>query len=128
MSSCFLAGFFGASAGAAGKVTFESGEDVEGRCLAVLGWTCCPDLVFPLRLLSALLLVSCNVLTLHHFNRALQASSATVQASVVTTAVNLVVTVRKDQELWKKKHIVGVIKINPHFSRHSMVGLCLMRS
>ena len=76
LRSCALSGFFGASAGAAGKLTFD------------------PNLLLiPHRLTSLVLLLVCNILALHHFNGALRSSGATVQASVVATAANLVVTV-----------------------------------
>ncbi len=93
---CFASGFFGATAGVLGKVTFESAEVTAARCSYVI-----PDsdlcaegapILTGLRLLGLTLLILSNLLALHAFNGALRAAKASLEASAVATAANLVFT------------------------------------
>ena len=53
------------------------------------------QVIYPLQAIGIALIVLLNLFMLRSFNAALQSSPTTLQASLLTTAANLVITVRK---------------------------------
>lgn len=96
INSCLCAGLFGALAGVFLKLTFDAEAALQAinRTLdsdsETLTW-CLRGSCLPAVVLS-------NVCMFHFFNRALQTSSASLQATVVVTAANLLITV-----IWQDK-------------------------
>jgi len=80
-----ISGFFAALAGFFGKITFDSNVLDTISSSFHVGPVIC-------QLLFGLALVLSNILMLQNFNRALQASKTTLEASIVNTASNFIFT------------------------------------
>jgi len=83
-----ISGFFAASAGFFGKITFDS------NVLDTISSSFHHFNVGPVfcQIVCGLALVLSNILMLQSFNRALQASKTTLEASIVNTASNFIFT------------------------------------
>jgi len=95
LRSSVSAAFFGASAGVVTKLTFDPAR-LGKACAQVLAEAeenCSrPEVIYPLQATGIALIVLLNLFMLRSFNAALQSSPTTLQASLLTTAANLVIT------------------------------------
>jgi len=80
-----ISGFFAALAGFFGKITFDANVLDTISSSFHVGPVIC-------QILFGLALVLSNILMLQNFNRALQASKTTLEASIVNTASNFIFT------------------------------------
>ena len=86
-----LAGFFGASAGVAAKYAFDQSKYSE-ICNSIAP-SCDDPLLTLTQGVCILALILFNLLVIQYFNRALQTCETTLEASLITTAANILITV-----------------------------------